>query len=509
MPLNPLETSLSSVSIGFRGRQIPEKENENRHSVYTGSYRFALDENLYRRGVHFHDTTRLSKFMNKIASGQNVVVGALGTSIMAGAGARFLNGEVCLSGACKRGEEYPSTFDIILQWMQSISKGNISAANRATPATQVEFHELCGPKLLPENVDLVVIENCIGGTFLNQNKDPYRKTDRMALERLYRTLLNMQQKPAIIALHQYNYRSASVKGVYQNSNENDWNVIASYYGIPVVSVREAFYSRMVRGEYGFRVDRSRKETLTLKNVSVDPLAFFYWDDVHPYGPTGHKYMADMIVYLLLSSTINQNWTREVSQVEGNGIEGDAYTPHGALIRPMIEQNYERNETFCVLQDDLQSSIVSSNMFKWKCLRPDRPNSSERKCGWEASQPGAKITLQVDSAFQFFQESLHTTKTVLQVGYLRSYEHMGKAVVACLGGCACNSTVLDGHWEKKESIMQFAQMGLHLRNSLKCQISLEVLDSTRSGEYSFKISGLIIVPGHLWEFGIRDRAEELV
>ena len=37
---------------------------------------------------------------------------------------------------------------------------------------------------------------------------------------------------------------------------------------------------------------------------------------------------------------------------------------------------------------------------------------------------------------------------LQVGHLKSYEHMGTAEVACVSGCSCEPMVFDGNiWER--------------------------------------------------------------
>lgn len=42
-------------------------------------------------------------------------------------------------------------------------------------------------------------------------------------------------------------------------------------------------------------------------------------------------------------------------------------------------------------------------------------------------------------------------------YLRSWSGMGRAQVACAGGCRCNATELDGHWERQATITDLATL----------------------------------------------------
>ena len=40
-----------------------------------------------------------------------------------------------------------------------------------------------------------------------------------------------------------------------------------------------------------------------------------------------------------------------------------------------------------------------------------------------------------------------------LSHLKSYEGMGTAQVACVSGCQCKKTVLDGTWEQQATLMQ--------------------------------------------------------
>ncbi len=45
--------------------------------------------------------------------------------------------------------------------------------------------------------------------------------------------------------------------------------------------------------------------------------------------------------------------------------------------------------------------------------------------------------------------------LLILGILKSYEHMGQAVIACESGCTCKPLKFDGHHTIKESVTKQA------------------------------------------------------
>lgn len=44
---------------------------------------------------------------------------------------------------------------------------------------------------------------------------------------------------------------------------------------------------------------------------------------------------------------------------------------------------------------------------------------------------------------------------------RSYEGMGTANVTCVSGCSCNSTLLDGTWERRASLFTITRFEVQL------------------------------------------------
>lgn len=67
--------------------------------------------------------------------------------------------------------------------------------------------------------------------------------------------------------------------------------------------------------------------------------------------------------------------------------------------------------------------------------------------------------------------------VVELGYLKSYEHMGRAAVSCEGGCACAPWTLDGHHEQRNSQTFLAQF--KATQADECVIVVKVLNVSGS------------------------------
>ena len=64
-----------------------------------------------------------------------------------------------------------------------------------------------------------------------------------------------------------------------------------------------------------------------------------------------------------------------------------------------------------------------------------------KLGYVARQPGESLSI----CLPWPAVGSHALRPkVLWLGYLRSYEHMGRARVTCSGVCGCSPDVIDAH-----------------------------------------------------------------
>ena len=80
---------------------------------------------------------------------------------------------------------------------------------------------------------------------------------RRPFERLLRSLLSLPRRPAVVLVHSYMWARSDAPygrpGTYYSSAERELSELASYYGLPSVSVRGAAFHAMRAGEPCFQV----------------------------------------------------------------------------------------------------------------------------------------------------------------------------------------------------------------------------------------------------------------
>ena len=119
-------------------------------------------------------------------------------------------------------------------------------------------------------------------------------------------------------------------------------------------------------------------------------------------------------------------------------------------------------------------------------------SGAPKPGWVATSAGARCTfvypLSAPSA-SHEEERIHR----IGVGFLRSYEHMGRVVLRCEYDCVCRATTLDGWWNLSFSPLEVEYLAVTIRRRGygSCGLRVTVLNATSSGEHKFKVAALFI------------------
>jgi hypothetical protein len=137
---------------------------------------------------------------------------------------------------------------------------------------------------------------------------------------------------------------------------------------------------------------------------------------------------------------------------------------------------------------------------------------KRKPGWVAMDVGAYMELEIDTYFDELDAPAlspsptanvpYTTpesrvlnnsttspppprESEIVLSFLKSYEHMGKARLSCLGGCMCIDMEIDAHHEEKTSVQGL--LSIPATQSKKCRFRIEVSEGTSSGEHKFKVT----------------------
>ena len=133
----------------------------------------------------------------------------------------------------------------------------------------------------------------------------------------------------MILIHAYKWFHHENVGNYYSSSESQFHNFAMYYGLPELSVKAAAWNLMNAGEWaatlaarhgqtygpitvmcvlcmwtppragvpGFIINMTRSDSVGAKREADinEQLKgqVFYWDAVHPDGPTGHKFMGEI------------------------------------------------------------------------------------------------------------------------------------------------------------------------------------------------------------------------
>ena len=134
---------------------------------------------------------------------------------------------------------------------------------------------------------------------------------------------------------------------------------------------------------------------------------------------------------------------------------------------------------------------------WEMSRQERTSAAGRtktNPGLLAERPGAVLSLELDtSPVNHASASTAGTGTThaqaaIQLDYLQSYQHMGILRVSCAEGCACEDTTIDAHFSG-------AKVSVHVSRCIvvtpaqRCVLRLETLQETSSGEHKFLLHEL--------------------
>ncbi len=77
---------------------------------------------------------------------------------------------------------------------------------------------------------------------------------------------------------------------------------------------------------------------------------------------------------------------------------------------------------------------------------------------------------------------------VQIAYLRSDEHMGKAVARCAAGCSCNETFIEASHKSQTSTIFLHRMSPSQAD--ECVLEIEVVKDERP-EFKFKVTGVMV------------------
>lgn len=425
------------------------------------SYRYMLSKQQRQRGIsHFGSAERLRVALSRAITNKKLTVAVVGGSISAGTGA----------------EDAPAWVDRLETYLKEtygkVANVNVTVNNGAVPGTTSAYMSGCVNLHVPADADIVVVEYTVNDDQLalpamdNPVRRPY--------ERLLRKLLSMPTSPAVVLLHAYAwFRPEPTFGVFYSNSERDLNELAGYYGLPVVSVKGCCFQAMQQGVPGFQVHAVRRQDL----LDSKGLAFYY-DEIHPDGNTGHRVMAELVVTLL---------QRGVADLLHSPLtEADKAAAAQPLPPPMIPGNWESLSDRCFVGEAFKTKAVIGQPASWDWVNESR--SLRPKWGYVSTEPGASLQLLLNTTAS---SGAAQHPVLVQVAYLSSYEHMGKAAVKCVSGCSCDESEINGYHVDHNSLLKLHR--IYVSQHEECVMAVQVKDETDApdGEHKVKLAAAVV------------------
>jgi hypothetical protein len=367
---------------------------------------------------------------------------------------------------------------------------SVSLHNGALPATGPSFFEHCMASQLPAAPDLVLVEFTV-----NLDHQP------AAFERLIRKLLELPRRPAIVVVSMHAWR---IMDVAKGRRVSPWRCKLPKLGDELSKDNHTIAARPIdqqwadqdpRGDedrvaelcrhYNIPLVSMRAALLEAVRSGKVPLESFMQDCRHPNWE-GHLAMAHAVIERLRSTSPQH----------------PARTPRCppeavALPLPMHKQGMPMPNSMCARGELLNQFVVSAEGFEYTSERMGKP-------GMVGLAPGDNLSLSLFAKYvpfdgvsrirrgaayqkglrcqdspafsdptyceqkrQFCQNPIVFRRcrltcglcrpqptqavsrhlmisSVLWIAYLSSYQHMGRALAVCSGGCACGPIEIDAH-----------------------------------------------------------------
>ena len=204
---------------------------------------------------------------------------------------------------------------------------------------------------------------------------------------------------------------------------------------------------------------------------------FYSDPIHPSWRHGTNLIADALLSLLIAA--------QDVMPPGCGAVNDTASlpPVSRLPTPISEHGRTVTPHSCLDADH----IAPTRNDSWFFVRHEVVKGAiVWKEGWVANTSGAVLEFPFRTRLV---ELPPAARARLTVRILTSYEGMGAARLACLSGCACEPTVLEGHVNGSVSVEYDAHVPV--TQAAQCTLQLRVLDETRSGGHKVKLLGVTL------------------
>jgi hypothetical protein len=257
-------------------------------------------------------------------------------------------------------------------------------------------------------------------------------------------------------------------------------------------------------------------------AGVIAIPTFMNDCKHPNG-VGHSFLAQLILHRLLSPTHARGAAASTADSTADGCRGA--TASAAVVLPSVSaaagmsatalvgpsgpsaaasaavvlptpyygaEGFAMASSVCARGEMLSRYVEASDLGGFNLTDEGR---GKGKLGYLAVGVGKSLSL----CLPWPTEGARTKPPqVLWLGFLRSYEHMGRARLHCDGQCSCTPDVIDAH-DIKDGVSVTDVRRLPLRPARRaadkadgcCRVHLHISAGTSSGEHKFKLMSLLL------------------
>eukprot|EP00798_Chlamydomonas_sp_ICE-L_P025070 gene25070-10722_t len=202
------------------------------------------------------------------------------------------------------------------------------------------------------------------------------------------------------------------------------------------------------------------------------------DNIHP-SDVGKVLFGDWLTYLLLEAEESLHRATLKAAVAS----GETNSSEGAGGREVVDNRTWANFDSPAL---MPRAPLESGALGWGDLT--HGTDIKYKPGWVATQPGSKLLVKIDSLFDGVPPEEEVTAGV---GYLVSYEHMGKAVGKCVSGCSCGNFTMNGFTKHRMSLVRLIEFNVSQHR--ECVVEIELISETDdlAGGTKFKIAQMAV------------------
>ncbi|KDD74140.1 hypothetical protein H632_c1539p0 [Helicosporidium sp. ATCC 50920] len=470
---------------------------------------FLPPEALQRGLASLGSLHRMGRVVRRLQAGLSVHVVTVGGSTTSGRGAY-------------RGNSYPARF---VRWLNAAypCRGKNEAchklSNAGMGATPSALFAICLDKLVPLNGDLYVLEFAINDSW-NAAID---SGSRASFEILLRRLLRLERAPAVALLQQSSLKRPQAR--FYTSAESHLDVLAQYYDLPSLSMRNAVFQLAHEDAAGFRLGTTVNDGFKARNLSTPASEkeperswereYLYFDITHPADRTGHAVLADLLKGLCRAAERKLDCVRRREEAgvmlhapaalpgkEGTvkgfpptwaSFEGPSGGKRVGLPPPMLPGG-EASTTVCMTQDEFRGAVSQARGFAWKAMKPEAKSRVDQKWNMIGSEPGDYLELDVDTTLgggSKAKDAGASDRALLVLGVVRSFQLVGKARLECVRGCACEPKILDARWTERST--QNVLMPHEVTRHPECRVRVTVVEETATESHRFMLSALVVAP----------------